>query len=71
MHWFQKGILKKYPSTLYISMNKVKSFGVADVVTEGNKRELISVNSSSQSEINSDSISSSQETFQVKLYFKF
>jgi len=65
MHWFIKGILKKYPSTLYISLNKVKYSGAADLASEHNRQELISINSSSQNEINSDSISSSQETFQV------
>jgi len=65
MQWFKKGILKKYPSTLYISLNKVKYFEIADKVSEHNQRELISINSSSQSEINSDSISSNQETLQV------
>lgn len=65
MHWFIKGILKKYPSTLYISLNKVKYSGATDVVSEHNQQELKSINSSSPNEINSDSISSSQETFQV------
>ncbi|CAI6342730.1 unnamed protein product [Macrosiphum euphorbiae] len=64
MHWFIKGILKKYPSTLYISLNKVKYFGATEVVSEHNQQELKSINSSSPNEINSDSISSSQETFQ-------
>jgi len=65
MHWFKKGILKKYPSTLYISLNKVKSFGVTDMVSEQNQQELISTKSSSQNDLNSDLISSSQEMFQV------
>jgi len=65
MHWFIKGILKKYPSTLYISLNKVKYSGETEVVSEHNQQELKSINSSSPNEINSDSISSSQETFQV------
>lgn len=65
MHWFIKGILKKYPSTLYISLNKVKYFGATEVVSEHNQQELKSINSSSPNEINSDSINSSQETFQV------
>lgn len=65
MHWFIKGILKKYPSTLYISLNKVTYSGATDVVSEHKQQELISINSSSQNGINSDSISSSQETFQV------
>ncbi|KAF0764459.1 jouberin-like [Aphis craccivora] len=64
MHWFKKGILKKYPSTLYISLNKVKSFGVTDMVSEQNQQELISTKSSSQNDLNSDLISSSQEMFQ-------
>jgi len=64
MHWFIKGILNKYPSTLYISLNKVK-FSEADMVSEHDQQELISSNSSSQNEINSDLIGSSQETFQV------
>jgi len=65
MHWFIKGILKKYPSTLYISLNKVKYSGATEVVSEHNQQELKSINSSSPNEINSDSINSSQETFQV------
>jgi len=65
MHWFIKGMLKKYPSTLYISLNKVQFSGAAGMASEHNQQEIISSNSSSQNEINSDSISSSQETFQV------
>lgn len=65
MHWFIKGILKKYPSTLYISLNKVKYSEATEIVSEHNQQELKSINSSSPNEINSDSISSSQETFQV------
>lgn len=65
MHWFKKGILKKYPSTLYISLNKVKNFGVTDMVSEQNQQELISTKSNSQNDLNSDLISSSQEMFQV------
>ncbi|XP_027847317.2 jouberin-like [Aphis gossypii] len=64
MHWFKKGILKKYPSTLYISLNKVKNFGVTDMVSEQNQQELISTKSNSQNDLNSDLISSSQEMFQ-------
>ncbi|XP_022168434.1 jouberin-like [Myzus persicae] len=70
MHWFIKGILKKYPSTLYISLNKVTYSGATDVVSEHKQQELISINSSSQNGINSDSISSSQETFQ-EYYIKW
>jgi hypothetical protein len=65
MYWFKKGILKKYPSTLYISLNKVKHFGVADEVSEHNQQEFISIKSSSQNDLNSDLINSSQEMFQV------
>lgn len=65
MHWFKKGILKKYPSTLYISLNKVKSFGITDMVSEQNQQELISTKSNSQNDLYSDLISSSQEMFQV------
>jgi len=67
MQWFIKGMLKKYPSTLYISLNKVQFSGAADMTSEHNQQELISINSSSQNEINSNSICSSQETFQVPI----
>lgn len=67
IHWYKKGLFKKYPSTLYISINKVKYFEV-DVVSEHNRQELIPIDSSSsQSEINSDSINYCQETYQVKI----
>lgn len=63
MHWFKKGILKKYPSTLYISLNKIK---YSKVESGYNQQELISINSSNlQNDINSDSISSGPETYQV------
>lgn len=67
MRWFKKEIFKKYPSTLYISLNKVKYFEV-NVVSKHSQQELISINSpSSQDEINSNSINSSQEVYQVKV----
>lgn len=65
MYWFIKRILKKYPSTLYITLNNVQFSGAAGMASEHNQQKLISTNSSSQNEINSDLISSSQETFQV------
>ncbi|KAL5243740.1 hypothetical protein ACI65C_011150 [Semiaphis heraclei] len=64
MYWFIKRILKKYPSTLYITLNNVQFSGAAGMASEHNQQKLISTNSSSQNEINSDLISSSQETFQ-------
>jgi len=63
MHWLKKGILKKYPSTLYISINKIK---YSKVESGYNQQELISMNSSNlQNEINFDSINSGPETYQV------
>lgn len=63
MHWFKKEILKKYPSTLYISINKIK---YSKVESKRNQQEIISIDSSNlQNEINSDSISSGSETYQV------
>lgn len=65
MHWFKKGILKKYPSTLYISLNR-GTYSEVDVVCENNRQELIQTKScSSLNDINSDSICSSLETYQV------
>lgn len=65
--WFKKGLLKKYPSTLYISLNKRKCSEV-NSVPKCNQQELITKsNFSSQNEINSNSISSSPETYQVKI----
>lgn len=70
MHWFKKGNFKKYPSTLYISLNK-RRYSEVNVASKQNHQELISINSSSsQSEINSDSISLSKETYKVKLLIK-
>lgn len=65
MHWFKKGILKKYPSTLYISLNSV-TYSEVDVVSENNRPELIPTTCcSSLNDINSDSICSNPETYQV------
>ncbi|XP_025421008.1 jouberin-like isoform X2 [Sipha flava] len=63
VHWLKKGKLKKYPSTLYISLNK----GIYSEVmeSENNQRDFISNKSCSlQKKLNSYSISSSLETCQ-------
>lgn len=63
MNWFKKRILKKYPSTLYISLNQVK-YSEIDLMSKHSKQEVVAINSSSsQNEINS--FSSSPETYQV------
>jgi len=65
MHWFKKGIYTKYPSTIYISLNK-QTYSEIDVVSEYNQQAVISMNSSSlQNDINSESINSSPEVYQV------
>lgn len=56
-------MLQKYPSTLYISLNK-GNYSEINLTSELNRQKLISINSSnSQNEISS--ISSSPETYQV------
>lgn len=63
MQWLKKRMLRKYPSTLYISLNK-GNYSEINFTSELNKQKLISINSSSsQNDINS--ISSSPETYQV------
>lgn len=65
MDWFKKEIFKKYPSTLYISINKRK-YSEVEPLLEHNRKDLSSISrSSSQTEISSDLISSSPETYQV------
>lgn len=67
MHWFKKGLLKKYPSTLYVSLNKRK-YSEADMVSEHSRQKLGSIiSSSTQNEITSDSVSTSPETYQVNI----
>ncbi|VVC36248.1 WD40/YVTN repeat-like-containing domain,WD40 repeat, conserved site,WD40 repeat,WD40-repeat-containing [Cinara cedri] len=62
MHWFKKGILKKYPSTLYINLNRA-IYSELDAVCDCNRQELMSTKSYSHNEISSNSVCSSPEAY--------